>query len=52
MSVSLRKSIDAHCKECIYDSACGGGQWREQVEACSVTSCALWPVRPKSYRGK
>ena len=43
---SLKKAIAAKCKDCIYDRAIAGS-WLTQVEACtSVTSCALWPVRP------
>ena len=44
---SLKKAISAHCKNCTYDP-CAGGTWREQVEGCTVTSCALWEVRPRS----
>lgn len=43
--MSLRKSIDAKCKDCIYDPVCGGGTWREQIAQCSSVSCPLWPVR-------
>lgn len=43
---SLKKAIEAKCKDCIYDPACPG-TWREQVEQCnSEKSCPLWPVRP------
>lgn len=42
---SRRKAIDAHCKSCIYDTK-QRGTWRQQVTLCSVTSCALYPVRP------
>ena len=51
MSVSLRRSINAKCKECIYDPSCGGGTWREQVAKCSSTGCPLWPVRPFPQAG-
>lgn len=45
---SLKKAVEAKCKDCIYDPAVGG-TWREQVELCtSEKSCALWPVRPKT----
>lgn len=47
---SLRKAIDQHCKNCIYDPISGKGAWREQVEACTSTHCALFDVRPKSAR--
>lgn len=42
---SLKKCIEAHCKNCTYDKLVEG-TWRAQVEACTVRSCALWPVRP------
>ena len=44
---SLKKAISDKCKDCTYDQ-CAPGTWREQVEACTVKSCALWPVRPIS----
>lgn len=46
---SLRSAINQHCKNCIYDSIGGNGAWREQVQACTSYSCALFDVRPKSY---
>ena len=46
--VSLRKSINAMCRECIYDSNGGGGTWRQQVEACTSPKCPLFAVRPVS----
>lgn len=42
---SLKKAIEQKCKDCTYDQA-APGTWREQVELCRVTSCALHPVRP------
>ncbi len=48
MSISLRKAINQKCTECIYDSRSGLGNWRQQVEACTVKTCPLWPVRPVS----
>ena len=44
---SLRKRVDQHCKECIYDPK-APGTWRQQVALCSVILCALHDVRPKS----
>jgi hypothetical protein len=44
---SMRKCVNAKCKECIYDEN-GKGTWRQQVEACTATKCALWPIRPVS----
>lgn len=49
---SLRKSINEHCKSCTYDPHSGMGTWRQQVEACTVTKCNLWPVRPVSKGNK
>lgn len=46
-SVSLRKAIDEHCKQCVVDP-CSPGTWRQQVSLCNVTGCPLWRVRPKS----
>lgn len=45
---SLRKAINAFCKECIYDQHGGTGTWRQQVEACTSYKCPLWDVRPIS----
>lgn len=44
---SLKKAVEAKCKDCTYDKLCPG-TWREQVEQCNIRSCALWPVRPMS----
>ena len=42
---SLRKCIDNNCRRCIYDSS-AAGTWRQQVTLCTVTECAIYPVRP------
>lgn len=44
---SLRKAINAKCKDCIYDLA-APGNWRQQVQSCPSLKCPLWPFRPKS----
>ena len=44
--MSLRKAVDAKCRECIYDGGSGGGTWRQQVTACTSPKCPLFPVRP------
>lgn len=44
---SLRKRIDQHCKQCTYGKN-AVGSWKQQVTVCSVTSCSLFPVRPKT----
>ena len=46
---SLRSAINQHCKDCVYDDqAKGEGTWRQQTEACTVTKCSLYDVRPVS----
>lgn len=42
---SLRKAINATCKECIYDPY-DTGTWRKQVQACTSPKCPLYPLRP------
>jgi Zn-finger protein len=51
MKVSLRKSINAFCKGCIYDKHAEGA-WREQVTRCTSCTCPLYPVRPVSKAGE
>lgn len=45
----FRGKINAKCAECIYDPI-GKGTWREQVENCASTACALYSVRPISSK--
>ena len=45
---SLRAAINQHCRNCLYDKISGVGSWRQQVEACTAKTCALYTVRPKS----
>ena len=47
--MSLRKAINQNCKDCVYDEI-ATGTWRQQASLCSVKSCALYEVRPKSTR--
>ena len=42
-----QQAIDAKCKDCIYDPL-DDGTWRQQVEGCDITDCALWNYRPRS----
>jgi hypothetical protein len=44
---SMRRAVNAMCKDCIFDPV-GGGNWRQQVEACTSPSCALFELRPVS----
>lgn len=46
--MSLRKAINAKCRECLYDPLSGLGNWRQQVSACTSSECPLFLVRPKS----
>lgn len=48
--MSLRKAIDAKCKDCIHDAE-APGTWREQVAQCSAHRCPLWPYRPEPGGG-
>lgn len=50
--MSLRKAIDAKCKDCIYDPLSGLGTWKQQVQGCTSKDCGLWPVHAKSDAGK
>lgn len=45
--MSYKTAVTAKCKECIYDPIGNAGTWRQQVEACTVTSCPLFNYRPK-----
>lgn len=42
---SLRKAVNAQCRECLYDPV-QRGAWREQIAACASANCSLHPVRP------
>jgi hypothetical protein len=44
---SMRAAINAMCWDCVYDSQ-APGNWRQQVTACPLSSCALWQIRPRS----
>jgi hypothetical protein len=45
--MSRAAAINAKCRDCIYDRE-APGNWRQQVEACAIKACPLWPYRPKS----
>lgn len=49
--MSLRKSIDAKCRDCICDET-QPGTWREQIAACTSSRCPLWPVRAEPHGGR
>ena len=48
---NLKKCIEEHCKNCIVDEQEGNGTWRQQVQACTATACALYEVRPLALDG-
>ena len=43
--MSLRKAINAKCKDCSHDPL-DTGTWLKQVEDCTAVDCPLFPVRP------
>jgi hypothetical protein len=45
---SMRRAINEMCRDCIYDPVAGLGNWRQQTQACGITKCPLWPLRPIS----
>ena len=45
--MTRQQAIEAKCKDCTYDPL-DSGTWRQQVERCDITDCALWNYRPKS----
>ena len=45
VKISPRRAIANHCKDCIYDPHCSGN-WKQQVEACTITQCGLYEHRP------
>ncbi len=50
-SLSIKKAVAAHCKGCTYDPL-DTGNWLQQVERCSITSCSLHEHRPLSGKTK
>jgi hypothetical protein len=38
---SLKRAIENHCKDCIYDET-ESGSWRSQVKTCNL--CEVMPV--------
>ncbi len=49
--MSLRKSINEMCTQCIYDKYQEGGKL-QQIAKCTATSCPLFKVRPRPKRTK
>lgn len=45
--MSLRKSINSMCRQCIYDDE-SPGNWIQQIDACTSPKCPLFSVRPRS----
>lgn len=42
---TLRESVKAKCYDCAYDPLAGGSHL-DQIRACTVRICPLWPHRP------
>ena len=45
--VGMRKRINDNCIECVYDQS-DAGNWRQQVQACTLVRCQFWDIRPIS----
>ena len=45
--LTRQQAINEHCKGCIHDPY-SAGNWRQQVTACTSTTCNLYPYRPVS----
>jgi len=48
---TLKAAVEAMCIDCTFDPH-EPGNWRQQVAACNIRSCPLWPSRPKSQSRK
>jgi hypothetical protein len=46
-SSGLRGKVDSNCVYCTYDDH-APGTWRQQVSACEIETCPIWPVRSRS----
>lgn len=51
MKLTRQQAINENCKTCIYDPLAGGTH-TAQIEACTVTSCALYEYRPLTEKTK
>jgi len=49
--IGLRKAVDNHCRDCIYDEQ-EIGTWRAQVELCTAIDCDLFLFRPLPIKKK
>lgn len=47
MGSKRQEAINKNCRDCVYDETCNGS-WREQIEGCEITTCALYDFRPKT----
>jgi hypothetical protein len=48
---SMRKAINAMCRDCVYDPMSGDGNWRQRVERCTSPECPLYELRPMPEMG-
>lgn len=51
MKLTIRQAINKNCKECTYDPK-DKGTWVEQIEACTITSCAFHEHRKLTSKTK
>ncbi len=40
-----RAAVAAKCADCIFDPLASGTKY-QQIAACTVFECPLWPIRP------
>ena len=43
--MTRQQAINQKCRECVYDDQ-DDGTWRQQVERCDLSDCALYEFRP------
>ena len=48
---SLRKAIDAKCRDCVVDPLAGGTALQQIID-CACVRCPLYPVRPQRSPSK
>lgn len=47
---NLSGAVEDMCRVCTHDSL-DHGTWKQQMTACEVTTCPLYPVRPITHGG-
>lgn len=49
--MTRQQAINKFCKDCIYDPY-SQGNWRQQIEECTASQCALFEYRPITIAGR